>query len=803
MEQDINRNNQFTEEEGGGFDYKEWLFHFLRFWYIYIIALGLAYGYAWYQNRAWIPVFSSSGTMILETDGRGGGGGRANFMQGFGVQAGFSLQANQLIMLRSYDFIGRVVDELPFMQVEYRTRGRFRERNLYRNTPIIITTQHIAPKAFGQMFRIAVTHEGQYSVSLTNGNGYIIMTADGILGEWLETGWFTIKVQRVNENYRNFGMYFRFRDRSSLVREFMGRLHLGMVADRSSILRVSLQSDTPDRDIDFINKLSEVFIADNLALKNDVAERTISFIDQQLVLLETEMNRAASDLAAFREDNQLVNLSVHTSNIISRQNALENQQISIETRSLFLDYLVNFLDDNLASGEMIVPPPVVATSNPQLLALTDQLSAQNLFLAEINERHILYDRTIREINTIKARIRLEIIAMRQSLRFEEELLNRRMADLHEELRELPRRELDIAALERRFRIEESYYTFFLQRRAEAEVQKASNRPDHAVLDRARNMGMINGGERGARTRNFLMIGLVLSGGFVLLLKLLNTKANTVSDIEKVSAFPVIGSVRRTKKKNPMLLIKHPRSSFAETFRVIRTRLEFIVQRKSNIMIAVSSAESGDGKTYFSVNLAAVYAVTGKKTLLVDMDIRKPNMHDYFNTSNEPGITNYLIGDMTLKEVIKKTENENYDLLTTGTIPPNPGEMIRSENLKKMFEELRKEYDYIIIDTSPIGLVADAYAISLLADINLFVARLGKTHKEGIQKITEQLREDKVQNIYTIINDVSAQNHSYSKYNSYYGSTYGYGYGYGAKFYSKKKREAAKNFAKYYSDDEKI
>ena len=801
MEQDINKNNQvFTEDEGGGFDYKEWIIHFLRFWYVYIIALALAYGYARYENRSWVPIHSSTGTMILEGGGAGGAAGRANFMQGFGVQSGFNIQANQLIMIRSYDFIGLVVDELPFMHVEYRRRERFIERNLYRQTPFIITTQYVASRAYDQMFRININAAGEYTISLTNRNGDVIMNADGQLDEWLETSWFTIKVQRVNDNSRDIDMYFRFRDRHSLILEFMGRLRTEMIGERSSILGITLQSAVPERDRDFINKLSEVFIANNLALKNEVAERTIAFIDRQLAILELDLNRSAADLADFREDNQVISMANHTQRIIAQQNAFENQQIQLELRRTFLDYLVNFLDANLANEEIIVPP-AVAVNNPQLLALTNRLNTQNLFLAEINERHPTYDRTIREISNIKALIRAEIRAMYQELDLEKEILSRRMADLAVEIRELPRRELDVATLERRFRMEESYFTFFMQRRAEAEIQKASNRPDHAILDTARTTGVTNGGVRRERIRNYLTIGLVLSVGFVLLLKLLNSKANTISDVEKASVFPVVGSVRRTKKKNPMLLIKHPRSSFAETFRVIRTRLEFIIQRKSNIMITVTSAESGDGKTYFSANLAAIYAVTGKKTILVDMDIRKPNMHEYFNTSNEPGVTNYLIGDITLKEVIKKTDNENYDLLTTGPVPPNPGEMIRSERLKEMFEELRKEYDYIIIDTSPIGLVADAYAIALISDVNLFVTRLCKTHKQGIKKITEQLREDKVQNIYTIINDVSTQRHSYSKYNSYYGSTYGYGYG--AKFYSKKKREAAKNLAKYYSDDEKI
>jgi len=686
---------------------------------------------------------------------------------------------------------------LPFMHIEYRTRGRFRERNLYRNTPILITAQRIAPEAYNRLFGIRVNDNGSITISLNHGNDHVF-SINGYLNEWIETSWFTIKVQHINQNLQNFDIYFKFRDRGSLILEFMGRLQPQILEQGSSILALSLQSSTYERDIDFINKLSEVFIADNLALKNEVASRTISFIDQQLALLEVDLGRSADDLANFRENNHFINLQNHTQGIIARQNTLENLQAQIDTRRKFLDYLIDFLNDNLATGEIIVPPSV-ALDNPQMLVFTNQLSELNLFLAEINEGHIAYDRTVREINNTKARIRVEIEAMRLNLQWEQEILNRRMADLTDEIHLLPRREIDLATLERRFRIEESYYTFFLQRRAEAEVQKASNRSDIVVLDRARVLGMTNAGEQSNRIRNYLLISIVLSFGFVFLLKLLNTKAMTIRDIEKASQFPVAGSTLRTKTKDPMLLIKHPRSSVAETFRIIRTRLEFISQRKSNLMITISSPESGDGKTYFSANLAAIYALTGKKTILVDMDIRKPNMHLFFGTHNEPGVTNFLIGEIELKDAIKKTANEQYDLLTTGTIPPNPGELIRSEKLKKMFEELKKMYDFIIVDTSPVGLVTDAYAVMLYSDINLIVARLGKTHKQGIKTITERLEEDKIHNVYTIINDVTAERARYSKYNSYYGNNY---YSYTAKI-SKRKREAAKNYAKYYTDSEDI
>jgi len=518
MSQDINNNNQVFTEEESGFDYKEWLLHFLRFWYVYLIALLIAYGAAHYKNRSWKANFLTSGTIIL--GGEGARGGSGTFMQGFGVQPGFGGMQNQIIMMRSYDFIGRVIDELPFFTTEYITKGRFIERNIYKNSPIYISPERIAPKAYGHMFRINIRPDGSYTISLEN-NGAEIMSEEGRVNERLETSWFTIDVQRQREDFRDVDMYFRFRSRHSLINEFLGRLRLGFVEERSSVLGISLVSDVFERDIDFINKLCEVFIADNLALKNEVAIRTITFIDRQIALLEFDLSRSAGELARFREDNQLIDFSTHKAGIIARQTNLDNQARDLEVREQFLNHLVTFLDDNLPRGEIIVPP-AVAVDNPRLMDLTNQLTNRKLQLSEITSRHVAYDRMKREIEVTKLRIFEEIQAMRLSIQLEKEILNRRANDLKEEIRELPRKEVDITTIQRRHRIEESYYTFLLTRRTEAEMQKASNRSDNSVLDKARVMHVTNGREQRERITRFLALGLALSIGFVVLIKFLNT-----------------------------------------------------------------------------------------------------------------------------------------------------------------------------------------------------------------------------------------------------------------------------------------
>ncbi len=794
MEENKNYTQKFDENEESNFSIMEWLMLFLHYWYLFVIFVGIAIGLAYLKNRTWIESYKSTGTIILE-EGRYSGSQQQAFMQGFGVQSGYRNIENQVIMLSSYDLINRVVDSIPFLQVDYITKGNFKTRNLYENTPFVVLTDFIDPRAYGILFKIEINPDGTYIISDEDGRFDKSMEINGRLGIPIQHNLFFLTVERTNNPISNRTFYFRFRSKESLISEFMSRLQTSFVTEGSSILGISLVSQTPSRDIDFINTLMEVFISENLERKNDAASKTISFIDHQLDTVSKSLSVSEGAMTNFRRSNQLVDLSSHSSKVLGKASQYDEQLSQLQLRETYLNYLTNYLQTNIESGS-IVAPSSLGLNEPMLMSLVQQFNEVLTKKLETNEKNPLYARYERDIESLKNSINEVIKNIQATMNIERSDLKGKLASVDREISALPVKEMQLVGIERKYRVDDSYYSFFLQKKAEAAIQKASNSPDNFVLDKARITALTNSGTKSKTLSTYILLGLLIPAIFIILKELFNSTIRDARDIEKTSNYQLIGTVKKTKSTDPVFAATRPRSSFAEIFRVIRTRIEFIVQRKRDIVIMSTSAESGDGKTFFNINLAATYAMSGQKTLLIDMDIRKPNVHTRLGFEDNEGVTDYLIGSKTLDELIIRDEKYKFDILPAGSIPPNPGELISSEKLKQMLLELRSQYTFIIIDTSPIGLVADAYPISMQVDVSLLIARSNKTNKSNFKSLNNQLNSDKLDNFYCILNDVDFENTLYGKYSKGYGYNYGYGYGY----YGRKRD--AKQYLHYYDDEVK-
>lgn len=761
---------QGNDDEEGSLNFNpiEWLFTFLHYWYLFVIAIVIALGLAMLKNRRWIPSYYSQGTIVIKESGTYGGSASA-LMSGFGVDAGYKNVNNQMIMLGSYDLMSRVVDSLPFLNVEYITQGRFKTRQLYRQTPIVVEYTRLDPRAYGVLYQVNFGGNGEMRILSTDENTPLEVEAR--YGEPIHCNLFDITIWPTELMTNSGKIYFRFRTHESLVDEFMSRLQLSFVTEGSTVLALSLVSETPQRDCEFIDELAKIYLLQNLEQKNEVAENSIRFINEQLDNLQSSLQVSEGAMTDFRQENKFVDVNSYAGQLMGRIEACKQEQLALRLRETYFDYLIKYIHDNIEK-DAVIAPTTMGINEPMLIGLVQQLNDLRIQRGELTEKNVYYAKYTKDIENVKTAIEEVVTSMRASMEIEKEDLARRYHEVEEAIKKLPQKELQMVAIERNYRIDDNYYTFFLQKRAEAEIQKASNTPDNSIMDKARTTAIMNAKAKKKTTTTYLVVGFLIPLVLIILSELLNNKIRSPKDVVKLKMFRLIGTLRHAKSQNPTLVRASPRSSYAEMLRAIRTRIEFVLRRKDKMVISVTSTESGDGKTFLSTNLAALYAMTGRKVLLIDLDLRKPNIHTKLGLENGNGMSNYLIGDCELEDTMVTNTPFGFDFMRAGTIPPNPGELVHADKLANLLKDLREKYDYIVMDSSPIGLVPDAYAIIENSDMCLFVIRCMQTNKSFCKQTLEQMQEviDAPEKVQIVLSDIPTEGrHSY-------GSGYGYGYG---------------------------
>jgi capsular exopolysaccharide synthesis family protein len=777
MELNDNVNNSFykttisdiQDEHENSFEFLPWVMRFLRNWYLFVIAIVIALGLAYLKNRQWKPIYKVSANVLIEEGGRTSSmSGNQALMQGFGIEMGYRNVNNQVILFSSYDIIRKAIERLP-LDIDYIRVGRFKSIDLYKNSPIEIMYDFIANNAYERNFDVKDIDGKKFSIAYEGDDYLKKFSLIGEYGKPIQNSTFFITVNKTSLFYDNYDLKVRFRDKARLELEYDSRLVFNFVMESSTVVTVSLTGENPYKDQDFINALADAFVEDNLARKNNAANRTIAFIDNQLLEISDSLNVSESRLKSFRIDNQIVDLNSYSSNLLNQVNKFDEQQAMFNLKESYFNYLTSYLNKNVQDEEVVAPSSLGIT-DPILMEQVKKLNELQAKRQVVGNKNPFYDKYTLEIQNVKNSIFEVLRNLRVALDIEKVDLKKRSAAVESKISDLPNKESKMVAFQRNYKIHDGYYTFLLQKKAESQIQKASNSPDNIILDRARPLGIVNHGEQGKNYLVFLLIGLLIPSLYVVLKELLKNKIVHKNDVMKVSPFPYLGSVRHMEDTDTFYVQKRPKSSFAESFRAIRTRIEFIAQRQSPIKILVTSTESGDGKSTFSFNMAAMYALTGRKTILIDLDLRKPSIGKTLSISNPYCISNYIIGQVELKDIIIKDKNRKYDVMLAGTVPPNPGELVRSDKLKSMFAELSKEYDHIVIDSSPIGLVADAYPLSALVDVTMYIVRSDKTNKKFFANIINQLYEDKIPNMYVILNDLDEKKmryiYSYNEYRNY-------------------------------------
>ena len=480
---------------------------------------------------------------------------------------------------------------------------------------------------------------------------------------------------------------------------------------------------------------------------------------------------------------------------------MDDLQRELRERITFYDNLETYI--NTHTDYTVIPAPaMINIEDGAISAMVAQLTqlsiAKEKLRGEVTEDHPSYIQVSQELETVKGVVLENISSLKKIIELNLENSSRRLSTYNYKLDQLPDKEQQLMNFQRKFNLTESNYTYLMQKRYEADIAIAASVSDISVIDTAKDTGQ--GSILPRKSFNYmvaLLLGTIVPLFFIIAKEILDTHIHSADEIERMSPIPVLGIVGKKSTKSNLTVFHKPRSAVAESFRALRSNIQFLFVRNEEVnckTVVVTSSVSGEGKTFVCMNMATVFALGGKKTIVIGMDLRKPKLYIDFDLTNETGLVNYLIKEATLEDVIHKTVVPNLDIIPSGPVPPNPSELLIGKRTRNLLQRLQKEYDYILIDTPPVGIVSDAIELIKHADSALYVIRQNFSQKGMLKMINEKFEKGEVSNLSIVLNDFNVK----SKYGYEYGYGYGYdGYGkYTRGYYDTEKRSLFKNLFKW-------
>ncbi|AJR03786.1 exopolysaccharide transport family protein [Siansivirga zeaxanthinifaciens] len=783
-----------VEQQGQlNFDFKAFFFRLLSYWKWFLLILIIGVYIVYQQNiRKEFP-YTLSASISVQDDKNPLFTSNTNLIFNYG---GISGKVQDVVLnLNSRKHHELVVDSLQFY-LNYFRQDRFYKTDIYKQAPFEFVGDANAFQVLGHFIQINFISEEQFELS------YDLGEATAVTVQNFETK--AIKTLPVETSV--FKEVFSFYDAINLP-FFKGRFvprpdvspaagqeffiqytsfnaAVSQYANSSAVLNepnsplltLRLTHKNKAKIVDYLN--TSVFILDRelLQRKNQYAINTVAFIDKQLARVKEQLSRRSDSLNDFKQSKKIFDINRESNTLVSKIEAYENQKQALEESILSYDLLKNYLETS--NDFTNFPAPALQGISDGTISgavskiVTLSIEKSKLSYSVRNDVAV-FDDLNRQIEGLKKVIYESISSNKNNIRFQIRTINSNIYKLEREFSVLPENKLQLQGIEREYLLSQNTYNLYLAKRGEADLIKASNISDIIFIEPAKDIGQ----GRNVVNLNIRYVFAVF-GAFIpvflmaFLVTFFDTKFHGPNDLEKHSTVPLLAVVGKSQSASNLAVIDKPKSAIAEAFRSVRSSLQFIYKKQgvtNSKTVMLTSSVSGEGKTFCSINIASVFALSGKKTVLVGLDLRKPKIFDDFGINNKVGAVNYLIGQATLAEITQSTHVEHLDVITSGPIPPNPSELLIGDYMDAFMSELKATYDYIVLDTPPIGLVSDALELIPYVDATLYVVRQDYTKKDMLKVINSKYKKGEIKNISFLYN--------YFNQKGTYG--YGYGYGYGA------------------------
>ena len=784
-------------DKQNSFDFKGFLIKTISYWKWFAVGLIIAFSIAHQVNVRKQKIYGVETTIAIQEETN-----NAFFTSNTSLVFNWGGTSDKVQMiattLKSRSHNELVVDKLQFY-VDYLKQTKYFLKDVYGELPFKVVIDKNQNQLLEKFVRVKMISDDTYELtaSFPSNNVEVIRYADTkksviTLQNKEYKGVFKVG-QDVNLPFLHWKLIAlpydgEMTDDEILIRcnnfdsSVSGCMGVNVIIDEKagSILKLAIQGNNKNRMVDLLNTTVEVLIKRQLDSKNKFAENTINFIDEQMIQMENELKNSGDDLKHFGKNNNIIDIEAGGQTYKQQLMLYDQEKDIVERKISYLNTLKNYLKNSVDFSKLPAPTvagieePNINTNVAKLIALSIQRSELNYSI----KGQVYFERIDNEINSVKKVLLENANSYKNALQYDLSLANQKISKIEGEISELPESKQEWLKLSRKYNLNDNIYNTFLQKRSEAAIVKAANLSDIVFIDPAKDVG---GGLLGPKTSvNYVLaffMGLIIPLILVFFIFFISNSVQNIEDISVQTQLPLIGIVGVKHSESNLSVFERPKSALSESFRAIRSSLQFLYKKQSvggAKTLMLTSSVSGEGKTFCSLNIATVFALSEKKTIILGLDLRKPKIFDDFNIKNELGAVNYLIGEKKLEDVIQKTHVPYLDVITSGPIPPNPSELILGDSMKEMIEELKKSYDYIVLDTPPVGLVSDALELSQYCDVTLYVVRQNFTKKEMLTLLNNRTKRGELQNVSIIFNGYENK----AKYGVGYGYGYGYGYSYG-------------------------
>nr|WP_315199420.1 polysaccharide biosynthesis tyrosine autokinase [uncultured Flavobacterium sp.] len=779
----MENNNNFNDDIENDFDLKSFFDKYLIYWKWFGLGVGISLILAFLYLRYTIPQYQASTTILVKDEKKGGMLSELSAFADMGLGGAMKSNVdNEIEILKSRTLIENTVKKLN-LTVSIVFKGKITDNELYNETPIEVKlinpenhfykskmtlnykeltsdTFELKKELLDENSKIySNTNKFHYGELITTQNGQIIINKTKFISK------------KIKESERDISVVIS--PLEDIVDSFRGRLIVNPISKTSSVVEILIKDPVIKKAEDFLDNLIVIYNSNAATDKNFIAENTSEFINKRLEIITQELDGVEKNVESFKTSNKITDIDSEAKLYVEGSDQYVKKGVETEIQLNVISSMLGFIKKSSSSD--LLPANIISDQGDAgnlINSYNALVLDRNRILKTATAENPSVVRLDQQIASLKSNVTASLLRMQSNLTIQKNDLKQSEGVLNTKIGRIPVQEHQFRIIARQQKVKEELYLYLLQKREETAISLAATEPNARVIDAGKAEKIPVSPKKNIVYLAALLLGLLIPFGVIYIIDLLDTKIKSRLDLEGKTMIPFIGDVPTSD--SPSDIIKsESRTSSAEALRIIRTNLEFILSKADENVaktIFLTSTFPKEGKTFVSANLAGTFALSGKKVLLIGMDIRNPRLDEYFALP-ERGFTNYLSSkDLKLEDLIVKQDGfENFYILPAGVIPPNPAELLMSNKVDDLFKSLKAQYDYIIVDTAPVSLVTDTLLIAKHADCFIYVARANFLEKRMLSIPNELYKGNKLPNMCLLLNDTDST------------KGYGYGYGYGVNF----------------------